>query len=116
MPSPCGGEIGCRVLSTQVAARGTRKDPPGRARRVARLWQRGLVADVVVEAHVHPHVAPAIGRHRLLPDVALVVSVVARLVDIRETEVDDRPAESMMTPMPDAMLHVTLDLPHAGAD
>ncbi len=80
--------------------------PAGRARRVARPsgpW--GLL----VEADIHPHVAQAVRRHRLLPHVALVIGVVVRLVDVRKAEVDDRPAEAMVPP------GVSLDVPHAAA-
>ena len=81
----------------------------------------GLVVELIVEvvdavvADVHPHVAPAVRRHRRLPRVALVVGVVARLIDVREAEVEDRPAEAMMMPMRDAIVDVTLNTAHAHA-
>src|SRR5207249_334681 len=73
------------------------------------------VVEVVVKADIHPHVAPAVRRHCRLPHVAFVVGVVAGLINIREAEVDGRPAEAMMAPMLNVSLDMTLNLANAGA-
>src|SRR5262249_12729698 len=81
-------------------ARPAGRGPAGRA-----TWAG--CEELLGEADVHPHVAPAVWRHGLLPHVALVVGVVVRLVDVRQAEVDDRPAEAMVTPVLDMTLDTT---------
>src|SRR5215467_14612797 len=82
------------------ARRGVRfanaQDPPGQARRVLDELQRQL-SIVGVVADVHPDVAPAERRHRLLPHIALVIRVVARVIDVWDGE-EDRRVKAMMPP------------------
>src|SRR5215471_18912053 len=73
--------------------RKTRRDRPGGS------WdklQRHLSV-VGVVADVHPDVTPAERRHRLLPHIALVIRVVARVIDMWDGE-EDRRMEAMMPP------------------
>src|SRR5262245_41602388 len=116
MPAPCGGEIGHSGVSMQVvsdqASRGT-QDPPGEP---GGSRDFGRSEGSLVEADVHPHVAPAVRCHRRLPHVALVIGVVVRLVDVRQAEVDDRSAEAMVPPMLGATFDVTLDMALNRAD
>src|SRR5262245_16293202 len=53
---------------------------------------------VVVVADVHPDVAPPERGHGRLPHVALVIRVVARLIDMRDGDAEDRGVEAMVPP------------------
>src|SRR5262245_40980926 len=95
MPALRGGEIGCCAMPTQGGicerAKPAGQSPAGRATRVV----SGLV---LVVADVHPDVAPAERRHGRLPHIALVIRVVARLIDIRKGDAEDRGMEAMVPP------------------
>src|SRR5215510_8193171 len=66
------------------------RGPAGRATVTSR--------SVFVVADVHPDVAPAARGHGRLPHIAFVVRVVARLIDVRNGEAEDRGAEAMVAP------------------
>src|SRR5215813_6369369 len=94
MPALRGSKIGRCVVRRQ-GVRLQRAKPagrPGGSHDFVGVWL------VLVVADIHPDVAPAERRHGRLPHIALVVRVVARLIEIRKGEVEDRGMEAMMPP------------------